>query len=66
MEMYEENDFDDQKRVTDQREASLASLLVGVLLLFLVGAGAVSLLTFWPVVTTVPVSPPSSVPQAAE
>jgi hypothetical protein len=66
MEMYEENDFDDQERVTDQREASLASLLFGVLLLFLVGAGAVGLLTFWPVVKTVPVPPPSSVPQAAE
>ena len=57
MEMYEENDFDEEKHVTEQREASLAGLLAGVFLLFLVGAGAVGLITFWPVVKNAPVSP---------
>jgi hypothetical protein len=66
MEMYEENDFDEEQHIAEQRKASLAGLLAGILLLFLVGSGGLALFTLWPVVKTVPVSPPSSVPQAAE
>jgi hypothetical protein len=65
MEMYEENDFDEE-REAERRKASVGGLLAGMFLLFLVGAVVVALLTFWPVVKNAPVSPPSSVPQAAE
>ena len=65
MEMYEENDFDEE-REAERRRTSVGGLVAGVFLLSLVGAVVVALLTLWPVVKTTPVSPPSSVPQAAE
>lgn len=52
-------DLDEEQHDAQQREASAAGLMVGVLLLFLAGASLIGAILFWPAIQAASPAPPT-------
>jgi hypothetical protein len=66
MDMDERYEHAEEEYRAKQREASFAGLLAGLFMLFLLGAAALAVVTFWPIPGTAPVFHSSSVPEATD
>jgi hypothetical protein len=66
MDTDEEYEQREEQYDAKQREASFAGLLAGLFILFLLGAGALALVTIWPFAHTALDAPSSPLPKTTD